>query len=154
MTNANTTPAAATAAPADKKVQAFYTNKEAKGIPVSIWVHTKTKDNSPDFDGLIGEQRVSGWIQKGTKRGFISFKDGNSANKGADGFTKQIATANVVANERGIPALAITMEGQKESVWADVSLKLAQDVQVACGLDLEKLAANKAAHATKKAAAA
>ena len=124
---------------------------------MSLWVHTKTKDGSPDFDGTIGDQRVSGWIQKGTKAGFISFKDGNSENKGADGFTKQVATGNVIANDRGIPNLVLTMtqadaKAPRVVVWADVSLKLPQDVQVACGLDLDKLAANKADHAAAKAA--
>lgn len=142
--------AAPGAAPAEKKVQAFYSKATDKN-PISIWVTTKTKAGSPDFDGTIGEKRVAGYIHKGPKAGFISFID-SKAGKGADGNFSQIATANVVVNAAGIPKLAIKMVGQKEAIWAECSLKVSQDMLVSAGLDVNIQATKKAEAAAKKAA--
>lgn len=167
-------PAAAPDAAAEKKVQAFYTKApKAAATPagsnapataaapvVSLWVTTKTQAKSPDFDGVIGDRRVAGYLHKGPKAGFISFIDSKTG-KGADGKFIQVATANVVVNVAGIPKLAIKMVGQKNTIWAECSLKVSQDTLVAAGLDLaiqsskkEQLAAKKVAGASESGAAA
>ncbi len=147
----STTNTAAAAESTEKAVQAFYTEKDAKGTAVSLWVTKKTKEGSPDFDGTIGDKRVAGYIHQGPRAGFISFID-SKAGKDDNGHYIQVGTANVVINAAGIPKLAITLVGQKDhTVWAEVSLKAPQDMLVAAGLDLEAQAKKKAEVAEKKA---
>jgi len=152
MSNATNTPASTNTAEGEKAVQAFYTQKDSTGTPVSIWVTKKTKDGSPDFDGSIGEQRVAGYVHKGANGGFVSFID-SKAGKDEQGHYTQVGTGNIVVNAAGIPKLAIKLAGKEESVWAECSLKLSQDQLVSMGLNLEIQAAKKAEHAAKKAAA-
>lgn len=143
-------------APIAKRIQAFYIGKDdVKAPPVSLWVIDKTKPGSPDFDGTINSRRVAGYLHQGPKRGFISFID-SKAGKDAAGHYIQVATGNVVVNSAGIPKLVITLADKTQpihEIWAEVSLKLSVELQVAAGLNLKKQAANKAAHLAKKAQA-
>lgn len=130
----------------------FYTRKDHKGAAVTLYLGTKTADRAPAIEGTIGGVRVAGFLQKGTLRGFVSFVD-SAKGKGENGHYTQVATGSVVVLPTGVPALVIKAEGAEPN-WVEVSLDATQDLLVAAGLDLDKLAAKKAEMALAKAAKA
>lgn len=138
------------AAAAAKAVQMFYTRTDSKGVPVSLWLTVKTKDNSPDLDGTIGDRRVAGYIQHGSKGSFLSLID-SKLGKGENGRYTQVGRANLVLNAAGIPKLAISLEGVEGTVWAETSLRANQNVLVSMGLNLEAQATKKAEAAARRA---
>ena len=160
MTTTTTNAAATTEGAVAKGPRAsFYTRQDFKGTKVAIWAVVKTaesKEGTPDFEGTIGETRVAGYVKTGPKASFISFID-SKAGKNAEGNYTQVGTANVFAGTRGYPSLSISMVGQPKGengyhpqAFADCSTDLSQDFLVSLGLDLDKLAANKASFAASK----
>lgn len=150
--NANNNTNTATSNNANKGVEAFYLKGQTA---VSLWVNQVETKGAPDFDGKIGEQRVALRIRNGGKGKFIAItRPLKPAEVGADGYKeRQIGSANLIVNDRGIPVLAIKLDDQKgKTIWANVSLKAPQDLMVQAGLDLTILAEKKAAHALRKAA--
>jgi hypothetical protein len=125
----------------EKRVQAFYTVANAKGTPVSVWINDNDKKGAPDFDGKVGNRRVSIYLRTGKKGPFLSVL---GSNKGEDGKLPQLGTANLVINAKGIPKLAIKMEGKEETVWASVSKKIPAELMTKMGFDAEAAAAKRA----------
>ena len=153
-TNANTNSAASTeGAPSaeHKAVTAFYTRKDDTGPAVVLFVNEIVKPRTPAVGGTIGGVQVAGVLQEGPKSGFFNFID-SKADKDENGHYKKVATGNVVANQFGIPKLVLTMEGDKKTIWVEVSLNAPLELLVSAGLDLELQASRKAEHALKKAA--
>lgn len=153
MTEVNTSNTGAAGPGVAKKIQAFYTKPDHQGLPVSLWLNVKTKKGTPDMNGLIGDKRVIGYFRQGPKSGFIAFYD-EKAGRQADGNYVHVAMGNVVVNEFGIPKLALRRITLNETHWAEVSLSLPVDLQVAGGLNLQLQAERRARHALRKAAQA
>lgn len=153
MTEVNTSTTGAAGTGVAKKVQAFYTKPDHQGLLVSLWLNVKTKKSTPDMNGLIGDKRVIGYFRQGPKSGFIAFYD-EKAGRQADGNYVHVAMGNVVVNEFGIPKLALRRITLNETHWAEVSLSLPVDLQVAGGLNLQMQTERRAQYALRKAAQA
>jgi hypothetical protein len=151
--NTKTNTSAASDNNAEKAVQAFYLSGKT---PVSLWINRVTTKGAPDFDGTIGGQRVALRIRNGANGKFIAITRSLKPSEiGENGYKEaQIGSANLVVNDRGIPNLAIKLDADKDhTIWANVGLRVPQELLVAAGLNLDILAQKKAAYQARKAEA-
>ena len=141
-----------TETPAAKKIQAFYSSKPLEGKPVptvvSLWIVDSGASGAPEFDGTIGEQKVSLRIRNAAKGPFMSVQKTLKPEEiKADGYKEeQIGTANLVVTKSGFPSLAITLKASPdETIWANVSKSAPEELLVKAGLNLEIQATKRAA---------
>ncbi len=132
---------------AEKRVEAFRTYKTETGTPISLWIVQNDKKGAPVFDGKVGKRRVAIYIRNGKKGAFLSLV----GNKDKEGKFPQLGRANVRVTEKGIPKLAIVMEGSEETLWAHINKKVPEDLLTKCGLDLDELAKKREAAEKAKA---
>ena len=140
-------------ATADKKIESFFTRDTNKGTPVSLWVLERTSAKAPAFDGKIGTKRVAAFIRKGSKGPFLALV-GPKPKDGEDKDRPQLGRANIVVTDKGIPKLAIELEGQAAPIWASIRKTTPEALLIECGFDKDKIAAKKAAYEIAKATAA
>lgn len=154
MTTVNTsaasaTPVAAASAAMDKAKQlpVIYTRQGAKGIAVALWLSTITTPRAPKLIGRVGEVQVSGFVRQGPKGPFLDIVGA----KQADGTSAPVATANIVINEFGIPKVAMRMQGQSETVFAEVSLSMPKESLIEFGMNAQTQAKKLSDAATRRA---
>lgn len=109
----------------------FYTLDTA-AVKVALWKNTRsTKDNAPVLTGKIGDKTVAGFLRQGPNSKFIGF----SGEKLEDGTYEDLGTANVVAGNKGYPALVIKHNGQE--IWANTTKEGDNEFLASLGLDID-----------------
>jgi hypothetical protein len=138
-----------------KGIEAFYLRAGARGTPVSLWITQVNAAGAPDFNGKVGEQRVTLRIRNGANGSFLSvIRNLRPEEIDDDGYRDtQVGVANLVVSDRGMAVLAIKLTTNPDkTIWANVSPRTPLDLLVRCGLDLDTLARKKAAYTEGKAA--
>lgn len=159
MSDAHQPPQAPVAAAKTVRDEVFYT-RGSRDMEVSLRVNKVETKGAPDFDGQIGGKQVAAWIHINSATG-APFLAIHRSQKGPDGKYQQLGTARVVINDRGMVRLAITLQGERGTLWASVTKYAPDGLLERCGYRkdvqdrkraafLEREAAEKAAAAAKQ----
>ena len=141
MTAAHTTPAVSTsgtAAPAKaKQKQAFFTRRaDTQGTAVALYINTSLTPRAPDFGGLVNGIRVSVFVRRPeVKQPFLDIVGDKM--QGTNHNTP-IATANVRI-VKGVPKLAMRLEGSKDTLWVSISKNVTLDMLKSLGCDVKRI---------------
>ena len=127
-------------------IRAFYSLKESNGPSLEIWLNSDEEEGAPDFDGTFDGKRVAVYFREGKKGNYLTIRE---TVRGENKRYAELATAAIVTNPAGVAKLVINMP-ENRTFWAEVSKKLATEIQVLCGLNLEIQARKKREYAAAR----